>query len=101
MRDRTRARHAAHHVDAETAENEARDSLRMLEREEGSDSRTHRVADHMRLRNREMVEQASRILGHERRPILGELVELFAFSVAPVVEGNDAIAPLREISDPR
>ena len=49
--DRPGAGHAAHHVDAEPAEDEARDPLGMGEGEKRGDARAHRVADHVGARD--------------------------------------------------
>ena len=44
-------------------------ALRMRQRQQGGDPRAHRIADHVRLLDAEMVEQPARILRHDRHAV--------------------------------
>ena len=80
------AGHAAHHVEAEAAEHEAAHACRMRQGEKRGDARAHRVADDVRALEPEVVEQAARVLRHDRRAVVLEVVQLLALAVAAVVD---------------
>ncbi len=71
-RNRPRSGHAADHIDAEPAEHEAHDAIRMRERQKRGNARAHRIADDVRARDAEMIEQAAAVFRHQRRTVVGQ-----------------------------
>ena len=99
-RDRPRPGHAPHHIDAEPAENDMIDAIGMRQRQECGNARTHRIADDMRSRDAEMVEQPPAVFGHQRGTVIRQFVELLTVPVPAIVEGDDAVSGLAEKIDP-
>ena len=98
--DRAGSGHAADHAETEAAENEPLDAIRVSERQERSNARAHRVADDVRTRDAEMIEQATCVFRHQRRAIVRQLIELLTFSMTPVVESDDPVTGFDEKVDP-
>ena len=71
-----------------------------VERQKRGNARAHRIADDMRTRDAEMIEQAASVFRHQRRAIVGQLIELLAFSMTPIVERNDPVTGFDEKVDP-
>ena len=92
--------HSADHAETEAAENQAPDPIRMRESQKRGNARAHGIADDMRTRDAEMIEQAAAVFRHQRRPIVGQLIELLAFSMSPIVERNNPVTGFDEKFDP-
>lgn len=47
-----------------------------------------------------MIEQPPGILGHQRRTVIGQFMELLTVPMPAIVEGDDAVSGLAEKIDP-
>ena len=94
------SRHRPHHVAAEPGEDGAAHALGVLKRQERGDARAHRIAHHIGPGDAQMIEQAARVLGHQRRAVGRRIVELVALAMPAIVDGDDAKAILGQKTDP-
>ena len=100
MSDGPGARHRPNHVAAEAGEDGAAYPLGVLKAEKGTDARTHRVAHYVGALDGKVVQQAARVLGHDRRGVSLHIVELFALAVAAVIDADDPEPVAGEQADP-
>src|SRR6478736_3788026 len=77
---------------AEAAHDQRAHALAVSKHEKRADPRPHRIAHHIGALDLQVVEQIARIIGHDRRVVILGVVQLFAASMAAIVERDDTAA---------
>src|SRR6185437_7686415 len=85
---------------AETAENDRAHPRRMLHRQERSDARAHRIAQHVGALDLDMIEQRPHVLRHDCAVISRRIVRLARCPMPTIVERDHAPSGARQRRHP-